>query len=400
MLNSLQKKLKFLYQSTLIPTYLYNHQHHTFSHPAQSELTHPPLEYLSELLLSHEEVAYLSTSFFAYYGAIKVSSLPGHIILVGPVSQTPYLKDTLRMAKRDFVVSGQEEANFESFLKQIMPMPLQQFLNHLVTIHYFVNGEEMSYLDLLQMNSMKEINNEQTKRIYENKENLYFNNSYEIENQMCYYIENGNEVGLKQFLERPFMVHEGMTAGDTIRQTKNTSIVAIALATRAAIRGQLDTEVAFQLSDLYLQEIEQLSTPESIQNFMKEALFNLARRVQAARYNIADDVSMRSLIQYIFNNVHQNLTVDDVAKHFGYSRTYLSTIFKKKIGKSLHQFIMECKLKEAQNLLVYTNKPISEISSYLCFSSQSHFQTVFKKSLNITPAHFRQQSSPGVRQNK
>lgn len=95
----------------------------------------------------------------------------------------------------------------------------------------------MSYLDLLQMNSMKEINNEQTKRIYENKENLYFNNSYEIENQMCYYIENGNEVGLKQFLERPFMVHEGMTAGDTIRQTKNTSIVAIALATRRPFGG-------------------------------------------------------------------------------------------------------------------------------------------------------------------
>lgn len=339
MLNTLQKKLKFLYQSTLIPTYLYNHQHHTFSHPAQSQLTHPPFEYLSELLLSQEEVAYLSTSFFAYYGAIKVSSLPGHVILVGPVSQTPYLKDTLRIAKRAFVVSGQEEANFENFLKQIMPMPLQQFLNHLVTIHYFVNGQEMSYLDLLQMNLMNDINNEQTKRIYENKENMYFNNSYEIENQMCYYIENGNEVGLKQFLEKPFMVHEGMTAGNTIRQTKNTSIVAIALATRAAIRGQLDSEVAFQLSDLYLQEIEQLSSPESIQNFMKEALFNLARRVQAARYNIADDVSMRSLIQYIFNNVHRNLTVDHVAKHFGYSRTYLSTTFKKKSAKPCNNLL-------------------------------------------------------------
>lgn len=123
LLNRLQKTLKFLYQSTLIPTYLYNQRHHTFSHPAQSELTYPPLEYLSQLLLSHEEVAYLSTSFFAYYGAIKVSSLPGHVILVGPVSQTPYLKDTLRIAKKAFVVSGQDEANFESFLKQITPMP-------------------------------------------------------------------------------------------------------------------------------------------------------------------------------------------------------------------------------------------------------------------------------------
>lgn len=394
-MTNIQKNLKFLYQSTLIPTYMYTNEQCIYSYPHQNEITLPPLEYVSQLMLAEEDVTYLSTSFFAYYGAVKVQSNPRSVIIVGPVSQIPYLKDTLRIAKRAFVVSGQEEANFEVFLKRIPPMPLQQILNHLVTIHYFVNGQEMKYLDLLQLNLMKEINVKQTEQNYENKENFYFNNSYDIENQMCSYIENGNEKGLQHFMEQPFMVHEGMMAGDTIRQTKNTSIVAITLATRAAIRGQLDTEVAFQLSDLYLQQIELLSTPESIQNFMKEALFNFARRVQVARYNIDDFGGMQHLIQYIFHHVHQHLTVDLVAKHFGYSRTYLSSAFKKQVGKSLHQFIIECKLKEAQNLLAYTNKPISEISNYLCFSSQSHFQTVFKKIMHITPAQYRKQSQRG-----
>ncbi|MEZ2716009.1 helix-turn-helix domain-containing protein [Niallia circulans] len=55
----------------------------------------------------------------------------------------------------------------------------------------------------------------------------------------------------------------------------------------------------------------------------------------------------------------------------------------------LSSFITVCKLEEAKNLLLYTNKSISNISNYLCFSSQSHFQTVFKKNYGITPVSFR-----------
>ncbi|WP_433948780.1 helix-turn-helix domain-containing protein [Paenibacillus taichungensis] len=388
-LEDVKKILKFLYQSTLIPTYLYVDHQCVSSHPVQDALTLPPLDYTTQLVASKEHVSYLSTSFFAYYGAIKVTCFPDTIIVVGPVSQIPYLKDTLRIIKKEFVISTPDEARFESFLKWIPPMQLQQFLNHLLSTHYFVNGEEMEYFDLLKLESMERINYVQTERNYENKESLYFNNSYEIENQMCSYVECGNEVGLRRFLEQPFMTHEGITASDSLRQAKNIYIVTITLATRAAIRGGLDTEIAYQLSDLYIQQIEQLLSLESIQNFAKEAIFNFARRVQEAKYNIPEDGSMSKIIQYVFKSVNQPLTATHVAHQFGYSRTYLSAVFKKNVGTSLHQFIVECKLKEAQHLLVFTNKPISEISSYLCFSSQSHFQTVFKKMFLLSPLQYR-----------
>ena len=52
-------------------------------------------------------------------------------------------------------------------------------------------------------------------------------------------------------------------------------------------------------------------------------------------------------------------------------------------------FILRCKLEEGKELLQYTNKSISTISTFLCFSSQSHFQTAFKKQFGITPAEYR-----------
>lgn len=381
--------LKHLYQSTLIPIYLYKNSQLVEAFPRQEQSTHPPLEYLIQLSSSLESVTYLSTSFFAYYGMVRVTDTPDLLVIIGPVSQIPYLKDTFRILKKEFVVSDQDQSKFEAFMKLIPPMQLQQFLNHLVTVHYFINGEDIRYSDLLEVDNMRGINVLQAEKMYQSKENLYFNNSYEIENQMCACVENGNEAGLYKFIEQPFMTHEGILAKDAHRQAKNTSIVTITLITRAAIRGGLDTEIAYQLSDLYIQQIEQLNTLEAIQNLTKEALFNFTRRVSEVKYNVSGKGDIRRIIQYVYMNINQPITATQIAAHFGYSRTYLSTAFKKVTGISLYQFILDCKLEEAKTLLRSTDKPISEISHYLCFSSQSHFQTIFKKACQESPLKYR-----------
>ena len=49
-------------------------------------------------------------------------------------------------------------------------------------------------------------------------------------------------------------------------------------------------------------------------------------------------------------------------------------------------------LEEAKSLLTYSDKTLSEISNYLCFSSQAYFQTVFKKKYGLTPKQYRNQT--------
>jgi AraC-like DNA-binding protein len=94
-------------------------------------------------------------------------------------------------------------------------------------------------------------------------------------------------------------------------------------------------------------------------------------------------------LQYISTHTNQPIRVEDVAEHIGKSRSYLSRKFKAELGFQISDFIMRRKLEEAKSLLSFTDKSISEISEYLCFSSQSYFQNVFKKKYGITPNQYR-----------
>jgi len=50
---------------------------------------------------------------------------------------------------------------------------------------------------------------------------------------------------------------------------------------------------------------------------------------------------------------------------------------------------MKSKVHFSENLLMYSNYSLDEISYYFGFCSQSHFGKIFKKWTNMTPKQFR-----------
>lgn len=56
---------------------------------------------------------------------------------------------------------------------------------------------------------------------------------------------------------------------------------------------------------------------------------------------------------------------------------------------TLTDFVLKEKVEESKRLLKYTDKSLSAISSYLGFSSQSHFSNVFQKYADCSPSEYR-----------
>lgn len=103
-------------------------------------------------------------------------------------------------------------------------------------------------------------------------------------------------------------------------------------------------------------------------------------------------------INYIFEHIEEDITVDDVAKHCCYSKYHLMRMFKENTDEALYQFIKRVRLeRSAWRLKVEKEKSITEIGVNYGYSS-SNFATAFKKHLNISPADFRKKSEQMVRQ--
>ena len=97
-------------------------------------------------------------------------------------------------------------------------------------------------------------------------------------------------------------------------------------------------------------------------------------------------------INYIRSHTNESINIDDVARQVHRSSSHMMRRFKEELGIHIGAFITRCKLEEARSLLTYSDKNLAEISSYLCFSSQSYFQNVFKKQYGITPMQYRKKT--------
>lgn len=103
-------------------------------------------------------------------------------------------------------------------------------------------------------------------------------------------------------------------------------------------------------------------------------------------------------INYIFDNIDEEITVDDVARHCSYSKYHLMRMFKEDTDEALYQFIKRVRLeRSAWRLKLEKEKSITEIGVNYGYSS-SNFATAFKKHLNLSPADFRKVSEQMVEQ--
>ena len=81
----------------------------------------------------------------------------------------------------------------------------------------------------------------------------------------------------------------------------------------------------------------------------------------------------------------------ELAKRTGYTEYYFSHKFKKELGCSVNEYILNVKIEQAKLLLAGTTDSIQSISDNLAFSNRSYFYTCFQKVTGMSPTEFRKQ---------
>lgn len=99
-------------------------------------------------------------------------------------------------------------------------------------------------------------------------------------------------------------------------------------------------------------------------------------------FKIVDD-----MIEYINNNIDQDLSIENLSKRFNINKFSLSRYFKNKTGNSLHNYIIKRRLIYARELILegYSMKNVAIKSG---FKDYSTFVRGFKKEYNISPREY------------
>ncbi|WP_394921422.1 response regulator [uncultured Robinsoniella sp.] len=100
-------------------------------------------------------------------------------------------------------------------------------------------------------------------------------------------------------------------------------------------------------------------------------------------------VMIKNICTYMDEHYSEPISVDSVADVFGRTPNYVSSKFKKEVGKSFTDFLIELRVGKALNMLKYTDLPISEVAKKTGFSSYAYFSRTFRKSTGRNAGSFR-----------
>jgi AraC-like DNA-binding protein len=92
---------------------------------------------------------------------------------------------------------------------------------------------------------------------------------------------------------------------------------------------------------------------------------------------------------YIHSNYSEKIELSDLGKISNLAPHYLLRKFKKHFNITPHRYLTARRLEKAKELLLNTDKPVTEICIEVGFESLSSFGVLFKKHFNLPPEKYK-----------
>jgi transcriptional regulator GlxA family with amidase domain len=99
--------------------------------------------------------------------------------------------------------------------------------------------------------------------------------------------------------------------------------------------------------------------------------------------------ALRRVREFIETHLEQNISIRALATTAGLSMYHFARAFKQSVGMTPHGYLVQCRVRRAQDLLATTDLPLSEIALASGFADQSHCARRVREHVGITPSSYR-----------
>ncbi len=317
------------------------------------------------------------------------SGEPLYAYVMGPVFYEKITDNGIEQALTRLHLSAPVKQAFLDLMYQLPIIQIDRFMELGLMMHYCITGQQLAFSDYRYTSTEKVIHRETAVEGFPKGVNP-LSHSWIMEQRLLQLMEQG-DMEYKTLASRMVDLFNPtfLSGTNSIRSAKNTTIIHVALCTRAAIRGGLSPEIAYTLSDQYINSIEGCTTLLDIMDVNSAMVDDFLQRVHQCRSRSDVSPQIMKCCDYIQLHLNEKLHMQTLAQYVNYSETHLAKKFKSEMGIPIKQYILKCRLDQAKRLIVYSNMSIQDICEQIGIASPSYFAELFRQETGMTPMEYR-----------
>ncbi|MCM3111805.1 response regulator transcription factor [Lederbergia lenta] len=146
---------------------------------------------------------------------------------------------------------------------------------------------------------------------------------------------------------------------------------------------QLDKE-KYQYFTSINEAVDIHETVGYLHSFLEEV-----NEVIISKMNDKSDTNIQKLLDYIDQHYAEPLNLTEMANHFHFNPSYLSSYFSTHHSVGFNEYLNRVRIEKAKDCLRSGKISISEISGMIGYSDHSYFCKVFKKMTGMSPSSYR-----------
>ncbi|TBL77653.1 response regulator transcription factor [Paenibacillus thalictri] len=279
---------------------------------------------------------------------------------------------------------------------QKMNRSLQRYLN--ITVSFAVSGKTGSLKEVPALYAKAK--RASGHRFYQGRESILFADmlpdfsdkeiifSLDEEKRLMDYIEASDYDGVNIFVGRFF---DGILSDADHHPMSVKTAVLNMLYIFMKVLKPYEEQVPAAYGDSKLKWTELILEAESladIRSCVDEFMAGFSQAMLAVKGAMARPEIM-GIKRYIYDNIEQNISLEDAARFSNMSRSYFSFIFKKEMGDSFTNFVNRTKMEKARDLIMQRNLKVYEAAEKVGIKDEAYFSKLFKKYIGVSPGKMK-----------
>jgi len=195
---------------------------------------------------------------------------------------------------------------------------------------------------------------------------------------------HGNEQDAYDALDR-------VTSSERIGPVELKRIIVHYMLRLAVQIKQMDldiNETSGKSLQMWLSELEGTVTHASLMNKIKVMIHELCQWILQERSHL-DLKSVEKAKQHVRDYLSEGVSLQSVADYMGMNASYFSRWFKYSTNRNFVDFLKECRIDKAKELLQEGSHNLQEISAQIGYADAKHFYRVFKELTGYTPSEYK-----------